>query len=73
MANLGSVDRTIRFVAGLLLFVAPFLPWTAGLFTNFGAFVYALPVVGLVLIATAIFRFCPAYALFGIRTCEIGR
>jgi hypothetical protein len=73
MANVGSIDRTIRFIAGLLLFAAPFTPWTAGLFAGWGSWVYAVPVVGLVLIATAIFRFCPAYMLFGIRTCEIGR
>ena len=29
--------------------------------------------VGAVLISTALFRICPAYMLFGIRTCEIGR
>ncbi len=73
MANVGSLDRTLRFILGLLLVIAPFTPWTAGLFAGWGSWAYALPAIGLVMLATAIFRFCPAYTLFGIRTCEIGR
>jgi len=58
--NLGTVDRVLRVIIGLallsLVFVGPQTYW--GL-------------LGLVLIATALFRFCPLYALFGIRTCSL--
>lgn len=73
MANVGSIDRTIRFVVGLLLVVFPFVPQTAALLAGWGNWAYAVPVIGLVMLATAIFRFCPAYTLFGVRTCETGR
>lgn len=58
--NLGTVDRVLRVIIGLallsLVFVGPQTYW--GL-------------LGLVLIATALVRFCPLYALFGIRTCSL--
>jgi len=69
MANIGSVDRIIRFVLGVILLVAPFVPQTAGFFEGFGAWVYVVAAVGVVLIVTAALRICPAYMLFGIRTC----
>ena len=57
--NLGSLDRILRAVLGLVLlslvFVGPKTLW--GL-------------IGLVLIGTAAFSFCPAYRLFGIKTCK---
>ena len=56
--NIGRVDRILRIVIGLailsLVFVGPKSLW--GL-------------VGLVPLTTAIFRWCPPYALFGISTC----
>jgi len=61
-ANVGSLDRLLRIVAGLallsLVFVGPKTLW--GL-------------VGLVPLGTALIGFCPAYALFGIRTCPLSR
>jgi len=56
--NVGGVDRTIRIVAGLVLIVAAFLH----LFGPWGW-------IGLVLLATGMVRFCPAYRLFGASTC----
>ena len=57
--NLGSLDRILRAVLGLVLlslvFVGPKTLW--GL-------------IGLVLIGTAVFSFCQAYRLFGIKTCK---
>lgn len=57
--NVGSIDRAARIVAGLLLLsltvIGPRTPW--GL-------------LGLVPLATALFGFCPAYALLGIGTCR---
>jgi hypothetical protein len=56
-ANIGTTDRIIRIVAGLLLlsliFIGPKTLW--GL-------------VGLVPLATAFINFCPAYKLLGVDT-----
>ena len=67
-ANVGTVDRIIRLVAGAILVLLPFI---AGPTPIAGAFLqWALPLVGLVLIATAIVRFCPLYRLIGASTCK---
>jgi hypothetical protein len=71
MVNVGSIDRALRFVLGAVLLVAPILPPLAGYFAEIGAWKYAVAGVGVVMLGTAIFRFCPAYTLFGIRTCEL--
>lgn len=55
-ANMGTADRVIRLVAGLVVV-------GAGIY--FGSWWGA---VGLVLIATALMRWCPAYLPFGIST-----
>lgn len=56
--NVGSLDRALRIVAGLallsLVFVGPKTLW--GL-------------VGLMPLATAFLKSCPAYTLLGINTC----
>jgi hypothetical protein len=56
--NVGNMDRTIRLAAGSLIIVA-------GLYLQswWG-------VLGLVPIVTALIRWCPLYALFGINTCR---
>lgn len=66
MTNIGSLDRTLRFVLGIALVVAAFLPQVAA---QLGDWRYALAAVGTVLIGTAAFQICPAYMLLGIRTC----
>lgn len=71
MVNVGSIDRALRFVLGAVLLAAPFLPPLAGYFAEIGAWKYAVAGAGIVMLGTAIFRFCPAYTLFGIRTCEL--
>lgn len=71
MANIGSLDRTLRVLLGAVLALAPFL--LAGSFAPLGAWRFAVVAVGLVLLATAAFRICPAYLLFGIRTCAVDR
>lgn len=65
--NVGSADRIVRLVVGLALVLVPFLTGFAAdtAWLRWGALV-----VGLVMIATAAFRFCPAYTLLGIRTCR---
>lgn len=73
MKNVGSLDRLLRLILGVVLLTAPFLPGVDGAFAAWGAWKFALPAVGVVMIATALFRFCPAYTLLGIRTCPVTR
>lgn len=58
--NIGAADRIIRIAVGAVLIGATSLgtigPWGW---------------LGVLLVATGLFRFCPAYALFGIRTCKL--
>ncbi|CAG0930370.1 MAG: hypothetical protein IOMNBAOH_01567 [Rhodocyclaceae bacterium] len=58
--NVGSTDRVIRGVVGLALIVA-------ALTGAIGVWGW----IGVVPLATAIFRFCPAYTLFGMNTCPV--
>lgn len=71
MINIGSADRAARFVLGAALLLAPFL--LPALFAPLGGWRFLVAAVGAVLLATAALRICPAYMLFGIRTCAIGR
>jgi len=57
-ANVGSIDRTLRYIAGLAILGAGFY------FKSWWG------LVGLVPILTATFRFCPAYLPFGLSTCS---
>jgi predicted phage tail protein len=73
MVNLGSVDRAIRMIVGVVLIVLPFVMQGEGpVMSAMGGFAWLSFLVGAVLVLTALFRFCPAYMLFGIRTCKIG-
>jgi hypothetical protein len=56
--NVGSIDRTVRIVAGLALIVLAFIG-------TIGVWGY----IGIVPVLTGLFRVCPAYSLFGINTC----
>jgi hypothetical protein len=55
--NVGSIDRTLRFLLGLALLGAGyyFKSWWG--------------LIGIVPLLTATFRFCPAYLPFGLSTC----
>lgn len=59
-ANVGSIDRIIRIAAGSGLIAAAALdvigPWGW---------------LGVVPLATGLFRFCPAYLPFGLSTCPM--
>ncbi len=59
--NVGSTDRIIRIVAGLVII-------GAGVY--FGSWWGA---IGLIPLATAAIGWCPAYAPFGISTCATKR
>ena len=59
-ANVGGMDRVLRIVAGLILVVLAVTqvvgPWGY---------------LGLIVLATGVFRFCGAYTLLGINTCPM--
>jgi hypothetical protein len=59
-ANVGNVDRVVRIVAGLGLIAAALM----GVIGPWGW-------IGVVPLATGIFRYCPAYLPFGLNTCGI--
>lgn len=58
-ANVGGLDRLLRIVAGLVL-IALALTGTVGVWGW----------IGVVPLATGLFRFCPAYTLLGVKTCK---
>lgn len=64
MSNVGALDRGLRLVVGLVLVLLPFVSgwaiWSELLWTVLSV------VVGLVLIGTAAFSFCPIYAALGL-------
>lgn len=59
-ANVGGIDRALRILVGLGLIAA----------TLFGA-IGVWGWLGVVPLATGLFGFCPAYTLFGFRTCPL--
>ncbi|PKQ39787.1 DUF2892 domain-containing protein [Pseudomonas sp. YY-1] len=59
-ANVGTLDCSLRIAAGLIL-IALSLVGVIGLWGW----------IGVVPLATGIFRFCPAYPLLGINTCKM--
>ena len=58
--NVGTPDRVLRVVIGLVL-IALAATGTVGWWGW----------LGVVLLATGLFRFCPAYALLGVNTCKM--
>lgn len=58
--NVGGIDRVIRVVIGLVL-IALAATGTIGWWGW----------LGIVLVLTGVFRFCPAYALLGLNSCPV--
>ncbi len=58
--NVGSADRWLRVIAGVTLIALTL----SGMIGAWGW-------LGLVAIATGIFRYCPAYTLLGTSTCKV--
>ncbi len=73
MANVGGWDRLLRFIVGALLVLFPVVPGLQDLVVSWGGWKYLLTAAGVMLVTTAAFRFCPAYRLFGLRTCPVSR
>ena len=57
--NLGSADRMLRLVLGAALIALA----VTGVFAPWGY-------VGAIFVATAFVKFCPLYALVGLKTCK---
>ena len=57
--NVGSIDRSLRIAVGLIL-IGLSLSGSIGLWGW----------IGVVPLATGLFRMCPAYSLLGINTCK---
>ncbi len=58
--NVGGLDRLLRITAGVVLLVLTAMG-TIGLWG----------LVGIVPLATGLFRFCPVYGLIGLSTCPL--
>ena len=56
--NVGTIDAIVRFIIGAVIIVIGYYyqSWWG--------------LLGLIPLATASFRFCPPYVLFGINTCK---
>jgi membrane-associated protease RseP (regulator of RpoE activity) len=65
--NVGTIDRIVRIALGLALiafalgYIAPGTGW------NWIGWIGVVPML------TAVFGYCPAYALFGMTTCSAQR
>lgn len=59
-ANVGTIDRVIRIVGGIVLITLA----VTGIFAPWGW-------IGVVPLLTGIFKFCPLYPLFGYSTCPM--
>ncbi|TXL64799.1 YgaP family membrane protein [Zeimonas arvi] len=60
--NVGGIDRILRIAVGVIL-IALTLMGTIG----------AWGWLGLILLATGIFRTCPLYSLLGMNTCPMDK
>ena len=63
--NLGNTDRIIRLVAAAVIAILYF----TGVVT--GTLAIVLLVVAVILAATSLIKFCPLYAIFGLRSCPV--
>ncbi|MFT6074288.1 MAG: hypothetical protein ACJAZ1_001204 [Yoonia sp.] len=66
--NVGTIDRVFRAVLGVIFLIAPFVSgltiFESGVATTVSA------AIGIIMVATAAMKFCPLYAIFGLRTCQ---
>ena len=64
--NMGSLDKTVRLIAAVVLVVLAAIGTITGLFATIAYVVAAIFVV------TSLVSVCPAYLPFGINTCKTG-
>ena len=63
-SNLGTIDRLIRVVAAIGIFILYYTEYIAG------AFGITLMIISVILILTSFVSFCPLYSLLGVNTCD---
>ncbi len=63
MANVGGFDRILRILVGAGVLAATF-------FGPFTEILYPWGMIAIVPLFTGLFKWCPAYTLFGIKTCK---
>lgn len=66
MANVCGVDRVLRIVLGLVVVVLTF-------FGPMATTLFPWGLIGVVPLLTGLMRWCPAYSLFGVKTCPSAR
>lgn len=64
MGNVGTVDRIVRAVIGVVLILAPFVAGLTGVWT------WLLPLLGVVALGTSALKTCPLYSVLGVNTCR---
>lgn len=69
VANVGTIDRLMRLALGAVSIVVPFVMSLSALQSSVSQIILVL--AGLVLMITAVFRFCPLYRLLGMATCQL--
>ena len=65
-ANVGVMDRSVRLVLGTALLLSPL--WSLPVIWSSQALAYLAMALGLILIGTGLFGFCPLYRVLGIAT-----
>jgi hypothetical protein len=63
-ANVGSIDRVVRVIAGIGLLSLMFV-------LEGGARWFGL--IGVIPLGTALIGYCPLYSILGVNTCGTGR
>ena len=63
--NVGTIDRSIRIVLGIVLIALGLTHVVTG------GVAIAAYVIGAVALLTGVFRYCPAWSVFGINTCPL--
>lgn len=62
MKNVGGIDKIVRIAAGVILILLAI----TGVFSPWGW-------IGVLPLLTGLLGWCPAYSLFGIKTCPMSK
>lgn len=71
--NVGSTDRLIRIIVGAILIIVAVVSLAGMALIGLGGWAWLIGLVGVVMAATGLINFCPAYTLIGINTCKTGQ
>lgn len=63
-ANMGTTDKFVRVLIGILIAVLYYLDLISGMTA------IIILAFGIILLITSLINFCPLYTLFGINTCK---